>query len=279
MRDREAFQEVDYRAVFGPLAKWATEIDARRPHPRDRRPRLRRGPDRPPGAGGGGAARGRADRADRGAWPARRCGCRRPPPSPEDVAEIARLLDARRARRWSSPAAAAGARPGARACAPSPRRTGCRWSSASADQDLLDNASPSYAGDAGLGKTPARPARCSREADVILAVGLRFGEILTDGYSLFGMPADGGDADPRPRLGRRAQQDRDRRPAGARPSRPADAGARRAPPRRRRPLGRRAPRPRTPPGGRASPRRRSPAGSTWARWSATCRRCCPPTRS
>src|SRR6266478_9014542 len=28
MREREAFQELDYRAVFGSIAKWATEIDA-----------------------------------------------------------------------------------------------------------------------------------------------------------------------------------------------------------------------------------------------------------
>src|SRR5262245_63176332 len=27
MRDREAFKELDYRAVFGTMAKWATEID------------------------------------------------------------------------------------------------------------------------------------------------------------------------------------------------------------------------------------------------------------
>ncbi|MEM8592714.1 MAG: thiamine pyrophosphate-binding protein, partial [Pseudomonadota bacterium] len=27
MRDREAFQEIDYRAAFKPLAKWVTEID------------------------------------------------------------------------------------------------------------------------------------------------------------------------------------------------------------------------------------------------------------
>src|SRR5712671_808026 len=27
MRDREAFQELDYRAVFGTIAKWVTEID------------------------------------------------------------------------------------------------------------------------------------------------------------------------------------------------------------------------------------------------------------
>ena len=27
MREREAFQELDYRAVFGTMAKWVTEID------------------------------------------------------------------------------------------------------------------------------------------------------------------------------------------------------------------------------------------------------------
>ena len=27
MRDREAFQELNYRSVFGTVAKWATEID------------------------------------------------------------------------------------------------------------------------------------------------------------------------------------------------------------------------------------------------------------
>ncbi len=27
MREREAFQELDYRAVFGSVAKWVTEID------------------------------------------------------------------------------------------------------------------------------------------------------------------------------------------------------------------------------------------------------------
>lgn len=27
MKGREAFQEIDYRAVFGTMAKWAVEID------------------------------------------------------------------------------------------------------------------------------------------------------------------------------------------------------------------------------------------------------------
>jgi acetolactate synthase-1/2/3 large subunit len=55
------------------------------------------------------------------------------------------------------------------------------------NQDLIDNRSPSYAGDAGLAKTPA-VRRLIGEADLLLVVGLRFGEILTDGYTLFGIP-------------------------------------------------------------------------------------------
>jgi hypothetical protein len=65
MKEREAFQEIDYRAMFGTVAKWATEIEPPRPHPGDRRPRLRRGADRPARPGGGGAARGRALGRDR----------------------------------------------------------------------------------------------------------------------------------------------------------------------------------------------------------------------
>src|ERR1700750_2333119 len=33
MREREAFQELDYRAVFGSIAKWATEIEDPAPNP------------------------------------------------------------------------------------------------------------------------------------------------------------------------------------------------------------------------------------------------------
>ncbi len=55
------------------------------------------------------------------------------------------------------------------------------------NQDLIDNASPSYAGDAGLAKTPAVRALLEA-ADVVLVVGLRFGEILTEGYTLFEIP-------------------------------------------------------------------------------------------
>ena len=76
-RDREAFQEVDYRQMFGPgtlgMAKWVGEV-----HDADRLPEyvaraFHTALQGRPGPGGAGAARGHAD-ARR---PRRRC-CRAP---------------------------------------------------------------------------------------------------------------------------------------------------------------------------------------------------------
>ena len=211
------------------------------------------------------------------AAPGRGCGSRRRAAAPEDVAEIARRLDAARAPLvlvagggWGAPG-----RAGLRAFAEAnrlPVLAGFRC------QDLLDNASPSYAGDAGLGKSPAVRALIG-EADLILAIGVRFGEILTDGYTLFDVPtmaatlihAHASDAE----LNRIQTADL----PVARPSRPADAGARRAAPRRRRALGgahrgrpcRLARRPRdAAAAGRARHGRGRPPPRT---------RCCPTTRS
>ena len=66
MREREAFQELDYRAVFGTMAKWATEIDdpARIPEIVSRA--FYTADQRPARPGGDRAARGHADRARRG---------------------------------------------------------------------------------------------------------------------------------------------------------------------------------------------------------------------
>ena len=52
-------------------------------------------------------------------------------------------------------------------------------------QDALDNDSPSYAGDVGVGVNPKLAARV-READVLLVVGPRLGEMTTSGYTLVG---------------------------------------------------------------------------------------------
>ncbi|MGM9426597.1 thiamine pyrophosphate-binding protein [Hydrogenophaga sp. MI9] len=54
-------------------------------------------------------------------------------------------------------------------------------------QDCFDNHLPQYAGDVGLGISPAL-ARRIRESDLILAIGPRLGEATTGGYTLIEAP-------------------------------------------------------------------------------------------
>ena len=51
-------------------------------------------------------------------------------------------------------------------------------------QDLMDNNSSCYAGEAGVAM-PSAVRQTLDEADVLLAVGVRFGEMTTDAYTLF----------------------------------------------------------------------------------------------
>jgi acetolactate synthase-1/2/3 large subunit len=54
-------------------------------------------------------------------------------------------------------------------------------------QDALDNDSPSYVGDIGIGINPKLAARV-READLLLVAGARLGEMTTSGYTLVEPP-------------------------------------------------------------------------------------------
>jgi acetolactate synthase-1/2/3 large subunit len=54
-------------------------------------------------------------------------------------------------------------------------------------QDCFDNHHPNYAGDVGLGINPALAQRV-RESDLILAIGARLGEATTGGYTLIEAP-------------------------------------------------------------------------------------------
>ncbi len=54
-------------------------------------------------------------------------------------------------------------------------------------QDLLDNRHPNYCGDVGIGISPALTERV-RAADLILTVGARLGEMTSGGYTLFAIP-------------------------------------------------------------------------------------------
>jgi acetolactate synthase-1/2/3 large subunit len=183
--EREAFQEVDYRRMFGPLAKWVAQID-------------------------------RVDRIPELIARAYTTACSgRPGPVvlalPEDMlADSSDAPDAPAFRRMQpSPAAAdldalrellAGAeRPFAIIGGGgwTPRAASDLQSFLEANelpagaafrrQDAIDNDSPSYAGDVGIGINPALAERV-RTADVLLVVGPRLGEMTTSGYTLLDVP-------------------------------------------------------------------------------------------
>ena len=54
-------------------------------------------------------------------------------------------------------------------------------------QDLFDNRHPNYVGDVGIGINPRLAARI-KEADLVLAIGPRLGEMTTGGYTLLEAP-------------------------------------------------------------------------------------------
>ncbi|MFO1107278.1 MAG: thiamine pyrophosphate-binding protein [Amaricoccus sp.] len=179
MRGREAFQEIDYRAAFGPLAKWAVEIDD---------------PDRVPELVGRAFAVAQSGRpgpvvvalpedmlvAPCPAEPGPALRIPQAAPTPDAIGELQTRLAAARAplvlvggSGWSR-----GARAGLRAFAEANRLpVVTAWRRT----DLIDSASPSFVGIGGLGK-PAYLRALIESADLILGIGLRFGEVTTDGY-------------------------------------------------------------------------------------------------
>jgi acetolactate synthase-1/2/3 large subunit len=188
-RDREAFQELDYRQVFGPgtlgLAKWVGEC-----HSADRLPEYvarafhtalqgRPGPvvvvlpedmlTTPTAA----PVLPRVVPAQ--AWPA-----------PGTLREVrTRLLAAQR------PLVIAGGSGWDAEAASALQRFAENWRLPVACgfrfQDCFDNGHPLYAGDVGLGVAPKLAQRI-QDADLILALGVRLGEVTTGGYTLLAAP-------------------------------------------------------------------------------------------
>lgn len=185
-RDREAFQEVDYRAMFGPLAKWVAEIDRA-----DRIPEYISHAFHVAQSGRPGPVV-LALPEDMLSGPAE--GTPLPPatlPSGRaaetDVTEVLERMA--RAERpmviaggggWSANAAAALGRFAEIMDLPVGASFRC--------QDYLDNRHPCYVGDVGIGVNPALAERV-RNADVVLSLGARLGEMTTSGYTLLTPPA------------------------------------------------------------------------------------------
>jgi len=185
MMDREAFQELDYRRMFGQLAKWVAQIDdpARIPEyvsrayhtatsgrpgpvvlalPEDMLTERAEAPDFDPyqrtephvGAADMDRFRAMLSKAKRplvivggGGWDA------------EVSADLARFAEANHL----------------------PVGASFRC------QDYLDNRHPNYAGHVGIGIDPKLGARV-RESDLLIVVGSRLGEMTTSGYSLLDIP-------------------------------------------------------------------------------------------
>ena len=228
-------------------------------------------------AGGRRAARGHAG----GGRPTARAGpaLRVPRPAPAAAELEAIALTARRggAAADRSSAAAAGARPVARAPRPSPRRPPCRCSPISAARTFSTTPAPPMPATRGSarrrasGRCSPRPTSSSRSARSRRDHHRRLRALRLPRMAarLIHVHADAG----------RAEQGLRRGPAGARRSRPADAGARReraSPPRPARSERLAAARAAwrasldTPP---------QPGGLDMGAVMATCRRCCRTTRS
>jgi acetolactate synthase I/II/III large subunit len=183
--EREAFQEMDYRRMYGQMAKWVAQID-------------------------------RADRIPEYLSHAfHRAMSGRPGPVvlalPEDMlVGVAAVADA-------APFRTIEAHPGAadmetlhtmlaQAGRPLVILGGSCWDGASCQnvrkfleanhlpagcafryQDLLDNRHPNYVGDIGIGINP-RLAQRVKDADLLLVIGARLGEMTTSGYTLIKVP-------------------------------------------------------------------------------------------
>ncbi|MGF1502436.1 MAG: thiamine pyrophosphate-binding protein [Paracoccaceae bacterium] len=192
MREREAFQEVDYRAFFKPIAKWATEIESA-----DRIPEVVARAFHTALAGRPGpvvvALPEDVLGADADAKPyAQRIAPAWPGVHPEQVAKTAELIAAS-----ERPVALVGGggwdgagRGGRSALAVFTRfceRTNIPLVATFRRHDLVDNLSPAFVGDAGFGMSP-HVRRVLDESDLVLALNIRFGETTTDGYTLFEPP-------------------------------------------------------------------------------------------
>lgn len=187
-RDREAFQEMDYRAVFGSIANWVAEVD--------RTERLAEYVNRALAVASAGRpgpvvlalpedVLSAPTSAQPLPVPAR-------PEAPAERAELARIAEGLMAAerplivagggRWSEAAA--------RDLQGFAERHGLPVAVPFRRQDHIDNRSDAYVGDLSVGMNPRLAARLA-EADRLLLLGTRLGDIPTAGFSLLD-PARGG---------------------------------------------------------------------------------------
>ncbi len=181
--EREAFQEIDYRRMFGPMAKWVAQIDRV-----DRIPEYIARAFTTACAGRPGpvvlALPEDMLASDTDAEDAQPFHIVQPYPGSEEIEELRGLLAG--AERPFALLGGAGWTPRtAKDLQTFLEASALPAGAAFRRQDAIDNDSPSYVGDVGIGINPKLAARV-READLLLVVGPRLGEMTTSGYTLVG---------------------------------------------------------------------------------------------
>jgi len=183
--DREAFQEVDYRRMYGQMAKWVAQIDRAERIPEYLARAFQVATSGRPGpvvlalpedmlVDSAAVADTRAYQPVHGAPSAGQIDQLR-----AMLAESQRPLVLLGGGTWNDQACADLARFAEANHLP----VGCTFRF----QDLLDNDHPHYIGDVGIGINPKLAARV-RDADLIIAIGPRLGEMTTGGYTLLESP-------------------------------------------------------------------------------------------
>ncbi len=183
--EREAFQEVDYRRMFGPMAKWVAQIDDASRVPEYMAHAFQTATSGRPGpvvlALPEDMLSAMASVPDARAYTSVQAH-----PSIAQMQRVHELLSTAK-----NPFVIVGGHGWTREAAKQFREyieamglpVGCAFRF----QDTFDNAHPNYAGDVGIGPNPKLAARI-KNADVVLSIGVRLGEMTTSGYTLFDVP-------------------------------------------------------------------------------------------
>lgn len=185
MMEREAFQEIDYRRMFGPFTKWVAQIeDASRVAEYMMRAFSVAMSGRP----GPVVLALPEDMLTDSVFPgsARRVEIPCAYPAPEAMLRLRESL-----ARASKPLMILGGSSWTDAGLHDIRSFATQYAlpvaCAFRRQDLFDNRHANYVGEVGIGLNPEL-AQAIRESDLLLAVGTRLGEIVTSGYTLLEVP-------------------------------------------------------------------------------------------
>ncbi len=185
MMEREAFQEVDFRRMFGEFSKWTAQIDDSERIPEMVSRAFHIATSGRPGPVVLALPEDMQTEAVHAATGVR-YHTPEPNPSPREMSAFDALLSASRrliliagGSRWTVSAC--------KALQTLAEKQAIPVATAFRRQDLFDNRHPNYAGVLGLAVSPAL-RQLVEEADLIIAVGGQLSDIVTQGYGLFSIP-------------------------------------------------------------------------------------------